>query len=134
MTSADTTTRANPHGAKTRSSTFRFVRDIAIIFVVAILVSVLLKTFVVRSFYIPSPSMETTLLVNDRILVNELVPRLIPLERGDIVVFTDPENWLPPQPPASITFASAVDAALTAVGLSPGDSNNHLVKRVIIQF
>ena len=113
MTSADTTTRADRRGAKTRSSTLRFVRDIAVIFVVAILVSVLLKTFIVRSFYIPSSSMESTLLVNDRIIVNELVPRLVPLERGDIVVFTDPGDWLPMQPPAPTTFASVVDAALT---------------------
>lgn len=131
MTAADATTRADRCGAKTRSLTFLFVRDIAIIFVVAILISALVKTYVVRSFYIPSPSMETTLLVNDRIIVNELVPRLIPLEHGDIVVFTDPGNWLPPQPPAPATFASVVDAALTAVGLSPGDSDNHLIKRVI---
>jgi signal peptidase I len=109
----------------------KFVRDLVVIVVVAVLISALLKTFVVRSFYIPSPSMENTLLVNDRIIVNELVPNLIPIEHGDVVVFTDPGNWLPPQQPVPQNLFSALDAALTVVGLSAGDSNNHLVKRVI---
>ena len=101
------------------------------IVVVAILISALLKTFVVRSFYIPSSSMESTLLVNDRIIVNELVPDPIPIERGDVVVFTCPANWLPPQPPAPLSITNVVDAALTAVGLSTGDSDDHFIKRVI---
>ncbi|WP_241978220.1 signal peptidase I [Cryobacterium sp. Hz9] len=107
------------------------MRDLVVIVVVAILISVLLKTFVVRSFYIPSSSMESTLQVNDRIIVNELVPNLMPIEHGDVVVFTDPGNWLPPQQPAPLNLLAAVDAALTAGGLSTGDSNNHLIKRVI---
>lgn len=113
------------------SPAVKFVRDLVVVVVIAIIISALLKTFVVRSFYIPSASMESTLLVNDRIIVNELVPNLIPIEHGDVVVFTDPANWLPPQQPAPLNLLSAVDAALTAVGLSTGDSNNHLIKRVI---
>lgn len=121
---------ARPPG-RVGSPAFKFVRDLVVIVVVAILISALLKTFVVRSFYIPSSSMESTLQVNDRIIVNELVPKLIPIEHGDVVVFTDPGNWLPPQQPAPLNLLTAVDAALTAVGLSTGDSNNHLIKRVI---
>ena len=51
--------------------------------------------------------------------------------RDLVVVFTDPAHWLPLQQPAPLNLLSAVDAALTAVGLSAGDSNNHLIKRVI---
>jgi len=68
----------------------RFARDLAIIVLAAVLISFLIKTFFVRSFSIPSPSMESTLMVDDRILVNELTPDLVPLERGDVVVFVDP--------------------------------------------
>ena len=64
-----------------------FVRDVLVIILIAALVSFVVKTFVVRSFYIPSGSMENTLQVNDKILVNELQPSLFPLSRGDVVVF-----------------------------------------------
>jgi signal peptidase I len=108
------------------------VRDILIIFVVAVLVSFLIKTFVVRSFYIPSASMENTLQINDRIIVNELEPSLVPVSHGDVVVFRDPGGWLPPEPPSTRNpIAAAVDSALTFVGLSAADSNDHLIKRVI---
>nr|WP_254782832.1 signal peptidase I [Curtobacterium sp. MCBA15_009] len=70
------------------------MRDLAVIVVVALLASFLVKAYLVRSFYIPSASMENTLLVGDRVLVNELVPGLVPLRRGDVVVFQDPGGWL----------------------------------------
>jgi signal peptidase I len=119
-----------------KSGAGRFIRDIVIIFVIAVLASALIKAFLVRSYYIPSGSMENTLQINDRILVNELVPKLVPVQRGDVVVFTDPGGWLsaegtPPAPPQTNPIAAAVDAALSFVGLSASDSNNHLVKRVI---
>jgi signal peptidase I len=115
-----------------RRSTKLFVRDILIIFVVAVLVSFLIKTFVVRSFYIPSASMENTLQINDRIIVNELEPGLVPVSHGDVVVFQDPGGWLPPAPPSTQNpIAAALDSALTFVGLSAADSNDHLIKRVI---
>ncbi|MCU1575486.1 MAG: signal peptidase [Microbacteriaceae bacterium] len=109
-----------------------FIRDILVIFAVAVLVSFLIKSFVVRSFYIPSPSMVNTLQVNDRIIVNELEPSLIPIQHGDIVVFKDPGGWLPnlPQPPQN-PVAGAIDSALTFIGLSAADSDDHLVKRTI---
>ena len=115
-----------------RRSTKLFFRDLLVIVVVAILVSFLVKTFIVRSFYIPSASMENTLQINDRIIVNELEPGLFPISHGDIVVFRDPGGWLPPQPPTRQSpLAQAVDSALTFVGLSASDSDDHLVKRVI---
>ncbi len=77
-------------------SVWRFIRDILLILLAAIVISFLIKTFLIRSFYIPSPSMTNTLQVNDRIIVNELEPSLVPISRGDIVVFRDPGGWLPP--------------------------------------
>ncbi|RIJ52569.1 signal peptidase I [Clavibacter lycopersici] len=109
-----------------------FLRDVLVIFVVALLVSILIKAFLIRSFYIPSESMEDTLQVDDRIVVNQLTPRLIPLQRGDVVVFRDPGGWLTPSPEVDKPpIAAAVDWALTTVGLSASDSNDHLIKRLI---
>ncbi|QZY52351.1 signal peptidase I [Leucobacter tenebrionis] len=105
-----------------------FLRDLVVILVVAFLVSFLLKTFLVRSFYIPSESMEQTLQVNDRILVNQLVPDVMSVQRGDIVVFKDPGGWLLPrgtEPPQGF------EKVLQAVGLAADTSNEYVVKRVI---
>jgi signal peptidase I len=109
-----------------------FLRDVVIIVLVAVLVSFLVKTFLVRSFYIPSGSMESTLLVDDRILVDEITPRFGAYDRGDIVVFRDPGGWLPVRtdPPRS-PFVEAIDWTLSLVGLSAPDSDDHLVKRII---
>ncbi|MFD1721822.1 signal peptidase I [Amnibacterium endophyticum] len=112
-----------------------FLRDLVVIVVVAVLASFLIKTFLIRSFFIPSESMENTLQVHDRILVNELVPGLIPLQRGDVVVFKDPDTWLVGQedyaaPPSNALQASA-EWVLSLFGLSAQDANDHLVKRVI---
>jgi signal peptidase I len=111
-----------------------FLRDLVVIVVVALLASFLIRTFLIQSFYIPSASMEQTLLGepghHDRILVDRLVPSLIPLERGDVVVFTDPGGWLEgePTPPIDTNPVQRVVAALTPFGT---DSDDHLVKRVI---
>ncbi|WP_426624985.1 signal peptidase I [Leifsonia sp. McL0607] len=108
------------------------LRDVVIIFVVAVLVSFLIKTFVARSFYIPSGSMENTLQVNDRIIVNELQPRVFPLQRGDVVVFKDPGGWLPPAAPRTGNpIQLGIGAVLDFVGLGASDSDQHLVKRLI---
>ncbi|WP_439592533.1 signal peptidase I [Microbacterium sp.] len=109
-----------------------FLRDVVVIILVAVLVSFLVKTFVVRSFYIPSGSMMNTLMIDDRIFVDELTPRFGEYERGDIVVFRDPGGWLPPsQQPARPPVLEAIDWVLSLVGLTAPDSDDHLVKRII---
>jgi signal peptidase I len=116
-----------------RGGVGRFLRDVLIILVAAVVISFLIKTFLIRSFYIPSESMESTLVKNDRIIVNELVPDAVPIERGDVVVFKDPGGWLdnvpdPVQPNPVVGF---FDWLLSFVGLTAPDSNDHLIKRVI---
>jgi len=109
-----------------------FLRDILLIFLAALLISFLIKTFLIRSFYIPSESMESTLIRNDRIIVNQLTPDLVPIKRGDVVVFKDPGGWLDPTiEVAQNPVVAAVDSVLAFVGLSAPDSNDHLIKRVI---
>ena len=97
------------------------------IIVIALLISTALKTWVVRSFYIPSESMMDTLRVDDRVLVNQLAPRFGPPERGDIVVFDDPDDWLS----AAETSQYTPNPVLEFIGLAPSDAGNQLIKRVI---
>ena len=129
----DSTATARPRRSARRTSSWKtLLRDVVIIFVVAVLVSFLIKTFVARSFYIPSGSMENTLQINDRIIVNELQPKVFGLQRGDVVVFKDPGGWLPPAPPPTgNAFQQGVGAVLDFVGLGASDSDQHLVKRLI---
>jgi signal peptidase I len=128
------TTRAGVRRDRQRRSRSArlFARDILLIFLAALVISFLVKTFLIRSFYIPSESMENTLQLNDRIIVNQLVPDLTPISHGDVVVFQDPGGWLTQTPePEQNWFVGAVDSVLAFVGLSAPDSNDHLIKRVI---
>jgi len=125
-------TVSSPPARSRGNSVLLFLRDVVIIVAAALVISFLIKTFLIRSFYIPSESMQSTLQVNDRIIVNQLVPDMVPIERGDIVVFRDPGGWLPErveQPQAPLD--AAVDWVLQIIGLSTSDSDEHLVKRVI---
>lgn len=109
-----------------------FLRDVLVIFGIAILVSFLVKTFLIRSFFIPSASMEQTLMIDDRVIVNELVPKAVAVDHGDIVVFKDPGGWLPARPPVEVTGIQAgTEWVLSLFGLASPDSNDHLIKRVI---
>jgi len=109
-----------------------FLRDIVVIILIALAVSFLVKTFVVRSFYIPSASMNNTLIEQDRILVDELTPRFGQYSRGDVVVFRDPGGWLPVTTrPARPPLEEGADWVLSLFGLSAPDSDDHLIKRVI---
>lgn len=108
-----------------------FLRDVAVILVAAVIISALIKAFIVRSFFIPSESMESTLLKNDRIIVNELEPGILPIKRGDVIVFKDPGGWLTAEGTVHTTSTNPVDWVLSIVGITAPDSNDHLVKRVI---
>lgn len=106
---------------------WRDVREVVGTVVVALVIAVVVKTFLVQPFYIPSESMESTLLVGDRVLVSKLDPGPFTLERGDVVVFVDPGGWLAPRADAP----SPAVRALTFIGLLPANSGEHLIKRVI---
>ncbi len=109
-----------------------FFIDLLVIVATALVLSLLVKTFLIRSFFIPSGSMLETLQIQDRIIVNELVPDIIPLERGDVVVFRDPGNWLGTIiRPEQNFFEVTGEWFLSAFGFAAPDSTQHLVKRVI---
>jgi signal peptidase I len=101
-----------------------FWRDLAVIVIAALVLTILLKAFVVQVFSIPSGSMENTLLPGDRILVNKLVYRFRSIERGYIVVFSGSGSWDPPTPAPSLW-----DRVTGLVGIA-GRGTDY-VKRVI---
>ena len=70
------------------------LREIPIIVVAAVVVSVIVKTFLVHFFFIPSGSMQNTLQIGDRIAVNKVATFFSEIKRGEVVVFKDPNNWL----------------------------------------
>ncbi|MEP7193472.1 MAG: signal peptidase I [Actinomycetota bacterium] len=104
------------------------LRESVIVIVLALLLSLLVKTWLMQAFYIPSGSMENTLVKDDRVIVNKLVPSTVSLHRGDVIVFEDPDHWLPQV--TQVRHSRLVNA-LTFVGLLPSDEGNHLIKRVI---
>lgn len=109
------------------------LKETAVIVVVALALSFLIKTFLVQPFFIPSESMGDTLLVGDRVLVTKFAPGPLDVNRGDVVVFKDPGGWLAPQHDSD--SGSSLEEVLTTVGtfigLVPADAGEHLIKRVI---
>jgi signal peptidase I len=123
--SADSAAEAEPAKKRKRS----FWRDLGVIVVAALVLTILLKAFVVQVFSIPSGSMENTLLPGDRILVSKIVYRFRPIARGDIVVFSGAGSWDPPATTPSNWFARIGEDAENLVGIA-GPSTDY-VKRVI---
>jgi signal peptidase I len=70
-----------------------FWKELPILLVVAIVVAVVVRAFVLQTFYIPSESMENTLLIRDRVLVNKLVYDFRSPHRGEVIVFKAPNEW-----------------------------------------
>jgi signal peptidase I len=122
--------RATPLGAALGA-----VSEVGVVLGMALLLSLLIKTFLVQAFFIPSPSMENTLLVGDRVLVSKLSPGILDLHRGDVVVFKDPGAWLaaeqPPPGDGDQGVGDTIRRTLSFVGLLPQDSGEHLIKRVV---
>jgi signal peptidase I len=116
-------------GSHSGSGLLGLLRETVIVVAIALALSLLVKTFLVQAFFIPSQSMEDTLLIGDRVIVSKLTPGPFSLQRGDVVVFVDPGGWLGPTEAAP--DPGPVRKALAFVGLLPNDSNNHLIKRII---
>src|ERR1700744_2148216 len=89
--------------------------DRVVTVVAALALTILLKSFVVQVFSIPSGSMENTLLPGDRILVSKIVYKFRPIARGDIVVFSGAGSWDAPNPPPSNWLARTWDDAVNLV-------------------
>jgi signal peptidase I len=111
---------------------FGAVSEVVVVVALALTLALVIKTFLVQAFFIPSGSMENTLLTGDRVLVSKLTPGVFDLHRGDVVVFKDPGGWLDPtQKVDEGPIRNGIRESLTFVGLLPQDSGEHLIKRVI---
>lgn len=113
----------------------RRVGELPLLVVVALCIALILKTFLVQAFFIPSGSMEQTIRIGDRVLVDKLTPWFgSEVERGDVVVFKDPGGWLgadsvqPAEDPVGI---KQIKQTLTFIGLLPSANEQDLIKRVI---
>jgi signal peptidase I len=107
-----------------------FWRELLTIVVAAAVLTLLVKAFVVQVYRIPSASMENTLQIGDRVLVNKLVYHFRGINRGDIVVFSGQDSWGPDAPPPSGNpLVRFYDAVLSDIGLQ--SSQTYYIKRVI---
>ena len=108
------------------------LKELPILVIVALVVSLFIKSFLVQFFYIPSGSMENTLQIKDRVAVNKIPFLSKTINRGDVVVFRDPNNWLPEIVDYGTNkYVAKAKSALVAVGVLPNPAKQYLVKRVI---
>ncbi|MGN6782819.1 MAG: signal peptidase I [Marmoricola sp.] len=128
MTHADAPFPEKQKRTKGQRKSLPLWAETILLLITALVLAVIIKSFFIQAFYIPSPSMVPTLIKNDRILVEKMSywgggsP-----QRGDIVVFGDPGGWLSQE--ESSPPSNGFTKVLTDIGLYP--SGGHLVKRVI---
>lgn len=104
-------------------------RELITVVGTALILSILIRTFLLQAFYVPSASMQDTLQENDRIIVSKISTRFTGIDRSNVIVFHDPGGWLGegfPNP-----YDTPVGRVLQAIGIVPSNSGNDLVKRVI---
>ncbi|GAA3491809.1 signal peptidase I [Streptomyces sp. NPDC088745] len=113
-------------GAKKQRS---FWKELPLLIGIALLLALLIKTFLVQAFSIPSESMQETLQKGDRVLVDKLTPWFgAEPERGEVVVFHDPGGWLND---TAVVEPNAVQKVLSFIGLMPSAEDKDLIKRVV---
>lgn len=107
-------------------------KEIPILIGVALLIALVLKTFLVQAFVIPSGSMEQTIKIGDRVLVDKLTPWFgSKPERGDVIVFKDPGGWLHTEKGEQEEDPLGVKTVLSAIGLMPSADEQDLIKRAV---
>ena len=110
-----------------------FFKELPFLVVIALGLALLIKSFVVQAFYIPSGSMQETLELQDRVLVNKVVYRFRDIQRGEVVVFNGLDNFEPEttiiEPPAN-GLQKALRGLSRALGVGPPTSRD-FIKRVI---
>ncbi|MCX4769497.1 signal peptidase I [Streptomyces sp. NBC_01260] len=104
-------------------------KELPLLIGIALVLALLIKTFLVQAFSIPSDSMQNTLQRGDRVLVDKLTPWFgSEPERGEVVVFHDPSGWLDGEPTPE---PNAVQTFLSFIGLMPSSQEKDLIKRTI---
>ncbi|GGS11151.1 signal peptidase I [Streptomyces aureoverticillatus] len=106
-----------------------FWKELPLLIGIALVLALVIKTFLVQAFSIPSDSMQNTLQQGDRVLVDKLTPWFgSEPERGEVVVFKDPGHWLDGEPTPD---PNAVQKVLGWIGLMPSADEKDLIKRVV---
>lgn len=110
-----------------------FWKELPLLILIALVLALLIKIFFVQAFSIPSESMQNTLQVGDRVVVDKLTPWFgATPKRGEVVVFEDPDHWLGTQPPKQQNpVVEGFQWAMTSIGLMPSDDEKDLIKRVM---
>src|SRR6201996_182749 len=107
-----------------------FWKELPVLIVVALFLTLVIKTYAIQAFYIPSGSMQNTLEIGDRVLVNKLSFEFGTIHRGDIVVFSGDGTWDPGVSPPSTNFFSRFGQSVESMfGFAKGQ--NDFIKRVI---
>jgi signal peptidase I len=115
---------------KKRKGGRSFWKELPILIVVALFLTLVIKTYAIQAFYIPSGSMQNTLEIGDRVLVNKLSFEFGKIHRGDIVVFSGDGTWDPGVPPSSDNFFARFGQSVASMfGFAQGQ--NDFIKRVI---
>jgi len=116
-----------PDDAPAERSDKSFWRELPVLVAIALLIAILIKSFLIQAFYIPSPSMEPTLVRGDRVLVCRVCVRFGDVSRGDVIVFADPD----PEPHADDGFArDAFRWLAEGVGVAQPEHED-FIKRVV---
>jgi len=110
----------------------RFLSEMPGLIIMSLLLAILIKTFLVQAFYIPSGSMENTLAVGDRVMVNKFIYSARDITRGDVVVFNGVDSFTPEVQitPPTDPLGRVVDWFGRTFGFAPPDERD-FVKRVI---
>jgi signal peptidase I len=116
-----------PEDAASERPDKSFWRELPVLVAIALLIAILIKSFLIQAFYIPSPSMEPTLVRGDRVLVCRVCVRFGDVSRGDVIVFADPD----PEPHADDGFArDAFRWLAEGVGVAQPEDED-FIKRVV---
>jgi signal peptidase I len=122
---------AGIHRGRRARRQLSFWQEMPLLVLVAFGLALLIKTFLLQAFFIPSGSMENTLAIRDRVLVNKLVYDTRTPHRGEIVVFRATDSWAPEVPVEEPQGLARVTRTLgSAIGVAPPDEKD-VIKRVI---
>jgi signal peptidase I len=107
-----------------------FLRELPVLIVIALALALIIKTYAFQAYFIPSGSMQNTLEIGDKVLVNKIVYHLRPIHRGDVVVFNGQGSWdQGPAPKTPNPFDRLYRAIIGLFGAAPGQTD--YIKRVI---
>lgn len=109
----------------------RGVLEVAAVVAVALVLSLLVRIFLVQAYYVPTSAMVDTLRPGERILASHVTTRLSGVARGEIIVFPDPGGWRDDPPPSRGDWSASVGDALAFLGLVPDQGEREVVMRAI---